>query len=86
MTHEQKDRRGPLGPFLDVLDGTPVLRDELVSAGRRLAEILVARGKSLFLSVEDQWAGVWDLERLTDGEAIAWGLRVGMKVKGGGDL
>jgi hypothetical protein len=86
MTHKQKDRRGALGPFLDALDGTPVLHDELVSAGRRLAGILVARGKSLILSVEGQWAGVWDLERLTDDEAVAWGLRVATKVKNGGDL
>jgi hypothetical protein len=86
MTHRQKDRRGALGPFLDVLDGTPVPHEELVSAGRKLAEILVARGKSLILSLKGEWAGVWDLERLTDEEAIAWGLRVGMKVKEGGDL
>ena len=50
------------------------------------AGILVARGKSLILSLKGEWAGVWDLERLTDEEAIAWGLRVGMKVKEGGDL
>jgi hypothetical protein len=86
MTHKQRDRRGALGPFLDVLDGTPVLHDELVSAGRRLAEILVARGRSLVLSLEGQWAGVWDLERLTDEEAIAWGLQVGREVKEASDL
>jgi hypothetical protein len=30
-----------------------------------LAEILVAHGRPVILCAEGQWAGVWDLERLT---------------------
>jgi hypothetical protein len=65
-----------LQPFLTVLDGQVVPYRELVSAGRRIAHALVANGWPVVLCGEDQWAGVWDLERLTDGEAVKWGLWV----------
>jgi hypothetical protein len=81
VTHKQTNRREVLGPFLTVLDGTPVPHAELVAGGRRMAEILVAHGRPLTLGADDHWAGVWDLERLTDDEAAAWGLWVAMKVR-----
>jgi hypothetical protein len=36
----------------------------------------VAQGWPVVLCGESHWAGVWDLERLTDGEAVDWGLWV----------
>jgi hypothetical protein len=54
-----------------------------VSAGRRMAGALVAHGRPVSLCDESQWAGVWDLEKLTDGEAVDWGLWVATKTRGG---
>jgi hypothetical protein len=61
------------------LEGKPVPYQELVAAGRRLAQALVSRGHSIILCGESEWVGVWDLERLTDGEAVDWGLWVARK-------
>ncbi|MGH3926972.1 MAG: hypothetical protein ACRDTT_29575, partial [Pseudonocardiaceae bacterium] len=69
-----------LRPFMTVLDGTPVPLAELVAGGRRVAEVLVAHGRPVILCADDHWAGVWDLERLTDEEAASWGLFVAMKL------
>jgi hypothetical protein len=77
VTHKQTNRREALGPFLTVLDGTPVPHAELVAGGRRM----VAHGRPLTLCADDHWAGVWDPERPTDDEAVAWGLWVAMKVR-----
>jgi hypothetical protein len=65
-----------LQPFLTVLDGRVVPYRKLVSAGRRIAHALVVNGWPVVLCGESHWAGVWDLERLTDGEAVKWGLWV----------
>jgi hypothetical protein len=81
MTHKQTEGREALKPFLTVLDGIPVPRTELVAGGRRMAEILVAHGRPITLCPDDHWAGVWDLERLTDDEAVSWGLWVAMKIR-----
>lgn len=81
MTHKQTNRLEALRPFLTVLDGDPVPHAELVAAGRRMAGALVAHGRPVTLCADDRWAGVWDLERLTDDEAVAWGLWVAMKVR-----
>ena len=81
MTDKHTNRRDGLRPFLTVLDGTPVPLAELVAGGRRMAEVLVAHGRPVTLCADDHWAGVWDLERLTDEEAASWGLWVAMKVR-----
>lgn len=83
MTHKQTNRREALWPFLTALDGTPVPHAELVAGGRRIAETLVAHGMPISLCADGQWAGVWDLERLTDDEAVSWGLWVALKVREG---
>lgn len=46
-----------------------------------MAEVLVAHGRPVTLCADDHWAGVWDLERLTDEEAASWGLWVAMKAR-----
>jgi hypothetical protein len=63
-------------PFVRVLEGRPVPYGDLVRGGRMLAGALVARGKTLAVSTDEPWAGVWDLEHLTDSEAVEWGLCV----------
>jgi hypothetical protein len=63
-------------PFLRVLDGRTVPYRDLVSAGRRIAHALVAQGWPVVLCGESHWAGVWNLEWLTDREAVDWGLWV----------
>jgi hypothetical protein len=76
MAREEIDRGAILQPFLTVLKGTPVPYSELVAGGRSIAGALVARGRTVAISGDDHWAGVWDLERLTDAEAVDWGLWV----------
>jgi hypothetical protein len=81
MTHKHTNRPDALRPFLTLLDGTPVPLAELVAGGRRMAEVPVAHGRPVTLCADDHWAGVWDLERLTDDEAVSWGLWVVMKTR-----
>jgi hypothetical protein len=80
---EGVDSGDVLQPFLTVLEGGLVSYRDLVSAGRRMAGALVAHGRPVSLCDESQWAGVWDLEKLTDGEAVDWGLWVATKTRGG---
>jgi hypothetical protein len=70
------ERGDVLEPFLGVLEGSIVPYAELVHAGRLIARAMVALGRPIVISAEDTWAGVWDLERLTDREAVAWGFWV----------
>jgi hypothetical protein len=75
MASEGKVGRGDaLQPFRDVLAGAAIPYRELIAAGRSIADALIARGRTVSLSGDDHWAGVWDLERLTDAEAVEWGL------------
>jgi hypothetical protein len=69
-------------PFLDFLDGASVPPEKLVEAGRKLAEGLVNSGHPVFLCGDGPWQGVWVLDRLTDTQAITWGLWVASKVRG----
>jgi hypothetical protein len=71
-----RDRGDVLRPFLTFLDGANVPDGELVAAGREIARALVVQGQSISVCGDDHWAGVWDLERFTDREAIDWGLWV----------
>jgi hypothetical protein len=73
---EKAERGDVLEPFLSVLDGRAVPCRDLITAGRRIADALVAQGWPVVLCGESHWAGVWDLERLTDGEAVDWGFWV----------
>jgi hypothetical protein len=75
----QASRGDPLRPLLTFLEGKPVPFPEMVTAGRLLAEALVSRGHSIIICGEGEWASVWDLERLTDGEAVDFGLWVARK-------
>jgi hypothetical protein len=72
-----------LQPFLIALDGGLVSYRDLVSAGRRMAGAPVAHGRPVSLCDESYWAGVWDLEKLSDGETVDWGLCVATKTRGG---
>jgi hypothetical protein len=81
VSHKQTNRREVLRPFLTLLEGTPVPHVELVNAGRRMAEVMVDHGRPITLCPDGQWAGVWDLQYLTDDEAVAWGMWVAMKIR-----
>jgi hypothetical protein len=70
-----------LHPFLQCLDGKPTPKVDLVMAGKKLARGLILRDRPVILCGEGPWAGVWDLERLTDSEAVAWGLWIATKVR-----
>jgi hypothetical protein len=41
---------------------------------------LVAAGRPISVVMDAPWAGVWDLEELTDEEAAAWGMWVATKL------
>jgi hypothetical protein len=81
MTHRQLDRRELLGPLKAALEGQAVPHDELVRAGRMIAAALVKHCRPVTICGDGPWAGVWDLERLTDDEAVAWGMWVATKVR-----
>jgi hypothetical protein len=73
MTHRQLDREEVLRPLQRVLAGEPVPYGDLVQAGRMIAAALVNHGGSLSIIRDGPWAGVWDLERLTDDESTSTG-------------
>jgi hypothetical protein len=78
MPRRQKDRREEvLRPLLAAMDGEPVPYSELVEAGRMLAAVLVTHRLPVILNSD----GVWDLEQLTDAEAVAWGMWVARKTR-----
>jgi hypothetical protein len=81
MTHKEMDRREVLAPLLDAIDGKAVPHAKLVDAGRTLAAALVAHGHPIRLIEDGPWKGVWELDRLSDDEAVAWGLWVAGKVQ-----
>lgn len=79
MARRQTNRGDPLRPLLAFLEGKPVPYQEMVAASRQLAEALVSRSHSIILIGEGEYAGIWDLERLSDCEAVDWGLWVAGK-------
>jgi hypothetical protein len=81
---DKENARGGLKSFLEALEGTPVPRRELVAAGHQMAQVLVAHGRPVILTGHGRWAGVWDLERLTDDEAVAWGIWMARRVRPSG--
>jgi hypothetical protein len=68
-------------PLLAVIDREPVPFSELVEAGRKLAAVLVTHRLPVILNSDGPWSGVWDLEKLTDSEAVAWGTWVAKKAR-----
>ena len=70
-----------LAPLLALLRGEPVPYVDLVAAGRKLAGALVRGDRPLSVSTDGPWAGVWNLEELTDGEAVAWGMWVATRAR-----
>ena len=83
MTHKEMDRREVLAPLLEAVDGKAVPHAKLVEAGRKLADALVAHGHPVTVIEDGPWAGVWELDRLTDDEAVAWGMWVAGKARPG---
>jgi hypothetical protein len=82
MPRRQKDRREEvLRPLLAAIDGEPVPFSELVESGRMLAAVLVTHQLPVILNSDGPWSGVWDLEKLTDSEAVAWGMWVAKKAR-----
>jgi hypothetical protein len=67
--------------LVEALEGRPVPYPEVVRSGRLIALALVRAGRPVTVVEEGPWAGIWDLERLTDAEAAAWGMWVATKIK-----
>jgi hypothetical protein len=82
MPRRQRDRREEvLRPLLAAMDGERVPYGELVEAGRMIAAVLVNHRLPVILNSDGPWSGVWDLEQLTDDEAVAWGMWVATKAR-----
>jgi hypothetical protein len=77
-----RDREDVLGPLFAVLGGRFVPYEDVVGASRKLAAALVSRGKPYSLCADGALAGVWNLERLTDDEAVVWGIWVTLRIRG----
>jgi hypothetical protein len=76
------NREDVLEPLWAVLEGRFVPYGDVVNASRKVAAALISRGKPFSLSGPGALAGVWDLERLTDDEAVAWGVWVAIRLRG----
>jgi hypothetical protein len=76
------DRNEVLEPLFAVLGGRFVPYEDVVNASRKVAAALISRGKPFSLCGEGSWAGVWALERLTDDEAVVWGVWVATRIRG----
>jgi hypothetical protein len=76
------NREDVLEPLWAVLDGRFVPYDDVVNASRKVAAALISRGKPFSLCGPGALAGVWDLELLTDDEAVAWGVWVATRLRG----
>jgi hypothetical protein len=70
-----------LASFLEWLEGKPTPKADLATAGRKLARALILRDRAIVVCGDGPWAGVWDLEKLTDSEAVAWGLWIATKIR-----
>jgi len=81
MAQAKVDRRDPVQPLVRALEGRPVPYIEVVRSGRLIAAALVKRGRPVSMSGEGPSAGVWDLDRLSDEKAAAWGMWVATKVR-----
>lgn len=82
MSPQQRDRREEvLRPLWAAMEGKRVPHGELVDAGRKIAAVLVTHGLPVVLNSDGPWSGVWDLEQLTDEEAVAWGMWVATKAR-----
>jgi hypothetical protein len=71
MSSRQTDR---LRPLLAFLKGKPVPYQEMLAASRQLAEALVPRNHSIILIGKGEYDGLWDLEQMSDGEAVELGV------------
>jgi hypothetical protein len=67
-------------PLVKALEGKPVPHIEVVRSGRLIAAALVKYGRPISIAGDGPWAGVWNLEQLTDEEAAAWGMWVATRV------
>jgi hypothetical protein len=79
MFRRRTGRGDYLRPFLTLMEGKPVGYAELVAAGRKMAQQFICQGCSVILCEDGTRAGVWDLERLTDAEAMDWGFWLASK-------
>jgi hypothetical protein len=73
MPSRQTNRGDPLRPLLAFLDGKPVPYQEMVAASRQLAEALVSRSHTIIIIGEGEYAGIWDLEQMSDGARVGQG-------------
>lgn len=76
------ENRNLRDPFWAVLQGRPAQHEDLIEASRRLAAVLIGAGKPISIASHGPWAGVWDLERLTDAESVAWGMWAARRIGG----
>jgi hypothetical protein len=79
-TLRSKDHRTGLDYLMAALRGEAVPYDDLVAAGRTVASVFVAGGQRVSVCTEGPTQGVWDLERLTDEETVAWAMWVADRI------
>jgi hypothetical protein len=74
-------RRAFDGPIRQLAEEGHAPREEFVEAVRAVAHALIATGMSQLVYEDDMWHGAWDLERATDNELAAWGVRLLAEVR-----
>jgi hypothetical protein len=69
-------RRAFEGPIRRLADHGHVPRDEYIEAVRAVTRGLIEAGLGPLVYSDEMWRGLWDLEKVTDYELAAWGLRL----------
>lgn len=70
------DDRPAIDQLIAALHGEPIPYAQLVAAGGEVASVFLAGGLRVSICAEGPTQGVWDLERLTDDETVAWAMWV----------
>jgi hypothetical protein len=82
----QDARRAFEGPIRRLAEHGHVPRDEYIEAVRAVTRGLIEAGLGPLVYSDEMWQGVWDLEKVTDYELAAWGLRLVAMASDGIDL
>jgi hypothetical protein len=76
-------RRAFEGPIRQLADEGHVPRDDFIEAVRTIARALIAAGASRLVYEDPSWHRVGDLEKVTDEQIAAWGVRLVIDVREG---
>jgi hypothetical protein len=69
-------RRAFDGPIRQLAEHGHAPRREFLDAVRAVAELMITGGHARLVYDDPWWHGAWDLEKASDNELAAWGIRL----------